>query len=282
MRVLLALLLAAQQPPAGEEPRGTSQDFGAERYDALGYASWYGEESGGTTASGARFDPAAITAAHRTLPLGSFVEVTALDTGRTIVVLINDRGPGRADRLIDLSRGAAHLLGVDRTPIAPVRVRRIFPAGPDQAALRAGHAAGARLDASPQLLAALRKRLSPPAGLRPAAAAPVKPQPASAAVKASVPPVAKPVAAPAIPAPPASAPRPAVNSAKSGAFFVQVASFSSGPRAQALAKRLGGAVDAAGGIHRVRLGPYATREAAWQARENAIRLGYGDARLIGP
>ena len=77
-------------------------------YDVLGYASWYGNESGNQTANGERFRPGWVTAAHKTLPLPTYVEVTALDTGRRIVVRINDRGPfaGGGSRIIDLSRGA--------------------------------------------------------------------------------------------------------------------------------------------------------------------------------
>ena len=97
-------------------------------YDANGIASWYGEEAAGhRTASGDSFDPAGLTAAHRSLPLGSFAEVTSLDTGRSIVVRVNDRGPGRRDRLIDLSRGAAQALGTDRLSVAAVRVRALAP-----------------------------------------------------------------------------------------------------------------------------------------------------------
>src|SRR4051794_7499084 len=82
-------------------------------YDMLGYASWYGPESGGKTANGERFRPDWITAAHTTLPLPTYVEVTSLQTGRRIVVRINDRGPFiKGPRIIDLSRGAAAQLGV--------------------------------------------------------------------------------------------------------------------------------------------------------------------------
>ena len=97
-------------------------------YDASGLASWYGEEAAGhRTASGDAFDPEGITAAHRSLPLGSLAEVTSVDTGRSVVVRINDRGPGRRDRIIDLSRGAARALGTDRLSIASVRVRALAP-----------------------------------------------------------------------------------------------------------------------------------------------------------
>ncbi len=115
------------------------------KYEDTGLASWYGEElSGNRTASGEMFDAGAITAAHRSLPLGSFVEVTSLDTGRSILVRINDRGPGRRDRIIDLSRAAARLLGTDRRPLANVRIRAIVPSMQDAATLRAGRSVAAR------------------------------------------------------------------------------------------------------------------------------------------
>ncbi len=172
MMMALALMTpamaAAQEPPPGEGPRGTSQDFGAQRYDAVGYASWYGDEfAGRPMASGQPFNPDAVIAAHPTLPLGSFAEVTALDTGRTILVLIADRGPNMPGRLIDLSRGAARLLGNDRAGLVPVRVRTVDLPGADQAALRAGQPGSARLDASPAMLVALRKKLgAPPVAVR--------------------------------------------------------------------------------------------------------------------
>ena len=96
------------------------------RYAKTGLASWYGEElAGRPTASGERFDPAGFTAAHRRLPLGSLAQVTDLSTGRSILVRINDRGPYRHGRLIDLSRGSAQLLGTDRRAVAKVRVRAV-------------------------------------------------------------------------------------------------------------------------------------------------------------
>lgn len=114
------------------------------RYDAVGMASWYGSESGNRTANGERFRPAAISAAHKTLPLPSYVEVTALATGRTILLRINDRGPFHPGRIIDLSRGAAESLGILRDGQARVRVRRVDPPESDRAALRAGRSAAPR------------------------------------------------------------------------------------------------------------------------------------------
>lgn len=77
-----------------------------------GGASWYGPGfNGKKTASGERFNQNAMTAAHRTLPLGSVVEVTDQRTGKSIKVTINDRGPFSGGRIIDLSKGAATRLG---------------------------------------------------------------------------------------------------------------------------------------------------------------------------
>lgn len=112
------------------------------QYDMLGYATWYGNESGNQTANGERFRPRWYTAAHKTLPLPTYVEVTSLDTGRRIIVRINDRGPfGESARIIDLSEGAAELLSVRAKGKAAVRVRTVRPAERDRKALREGKAA---------------------------------------------------------------------------------------------------------------------------------------------
>ena len=86
-----------------------------------GYASWYGEAQ--QTASGERFDKHAMTAAHRTLPLGTRVRVTNTKNGRSVDVRINDRGPfGKATRIIDLSEGAARVLHMIDDGVAPVEL----------------------------------------------------------------------------------------------------------------------------------------------------------------
>lgn len=141
--------------------RGTTYvPAAAPGYDAVGFASWYGSESGNRTANGERFRPGWITAAHTTLPLPTYVEVTALDTGRRILVRINDRGPfARNGRIIDLSRGAAEQLGIKAQGHAPVRVRRVEPSDKDRARLRKGKGA-ASLPAVPEReLRAMRDRL---------------------------------------------------------------------------------------------------------------------------
>jgi rare lipoprotein A len=85
-----------------------------------GVASFYGQ--GEVTATGERFDPTAMTAAHRTLPFGTRVRVTRLDTGNSVVVRINDRGPFKPGRVIDLSERAAENLGMTGIGVTPVRL----------------------------------------------------------------------------------------------------------------------------------------------------------------
>lgn len=110
--------------PTGTAPRLLGKIV--PHYEATGSASWYGDElRGRRTASGEPFDPDAITAAHRSLPLLSHIEVTALDTGRSIIARVNDRGPFSNDRLVDLSHGAARLLGISGDGHARVRIRRV-------------------------------------------------------------------------------------------------------------------------------------------------------------
>ncbi|WP_256930809.1 septal ring lytic transglycosylase RlpA family protein [Pseudomonas sp. ABC1] len=89
-----------------------------------GKASWYGSaHHGKKTASGERFDQHALTAAHRTLPFGTQVRVTNLDNGREVTVRVNDRGPFKRGRIIDLSRAAAQRLDMLRSGVAPVRIQ---------------------------------------------------------------------------------------------------------------------------------------------------------------
>lgn len=97
-------------------------------YRQEGVASWYGRRfHGKKTASGELYDMYGMTAAHRTLPIPSYARVTALDSGKSVVVRINDRGPFHPDRLIDLSYTAAHKLGYAGMGSARVRVESIDP-----------------------------------------------------------------------------------------------------------------------------------------------------------
>lgn len=92
-------------------------------YSESGIASLYGSESGNRTAMGTHFIPHQLTAAHKTLPLPCKVRVTNLQNGRSVIVLVNDRGPFRKGRLIDLSQGAAKKIGIKG--LAKVKVEYI-------------------------------------------------------------------------------------------------------------------------------------------------------------
>ena len=107
---------ASLPPPATEQPSFTQE----------GLASWYGQGwNGRRTASGEKFDMHAMTAAHRTLPLGTVVQVTNLENGRTAKVRINDRGPNLPEnrrRVLDLSARAASALGMTKEGVVMVRI----------------------------------------------------------------------------------------------------------------------------------------------------------------
>ena len=102
-------------------------------YEARGRASWYGRRyHGQPTASGERYDMYAMTAAHATLPIPSYARVTSLRTGQSVIVRINDRGPFRGGRLIDLSYVAAYKLGILDSGSDMVEVQSIVPGQPMQ------------------------------------------------------------------------------------------------------------------------------------------------------
>lgn len=222
-------------------------------YDEVGFASWYGEEvSGNDTANGEAFNPAGVSAAHKTLPLPSYVEITALDTGRTILVRVNDRGPFASDRIIDLSRGAAEQLGLMAR--GPVRVRRVNPLEQEKAALRRGVRAAERMVTPKALLVGLRARLGEEVRTVPIATAAEKPVDAGVRVSA-----------------------PALVARN---YIVQVASFSSRDRAEALAKRIGAHLVETSPMWRVRLGPYPNRAAAKAGVDQAASKGFRDAAIM--
>ncbi len=92
----------------------------------VGDASWYGAEfHGSRTAGGERFDQNGFTAASRSFPIGTSVRVTNLANGRSVVVRINDRGPFARGRVIDVSRAAAHALGMVERGTARVRIEAL-------------------------------------------------------------------------------------------------------------------------------------------------------------
>jgi rare lipoprotein A len=98
-------------------------------YTAEGLASWYGEDfHGRRTANGEIFDMESLSAAHTTLPMPSYVRVTNLQNHRSVIVRVNDRGPYHDNRVIDVSRRTAHVLGFKGGGVARVRVEYVGPA----------------------------------------------------------------------------------------------------------------------------------------------------------
>lgn len=249
-----------------------------------------------------------VSAAHKTLPVPSYAEVTSLVTGRTILLRIEKRGPMVNDVLVELSPQAADQLGIAPGSKAPVRVRRVNPPEQERAMLRGGGRAPERIETPEGLLKVLRRKLAdqspllPPPSTPPAMpkgpppevtmkpSAPVAPQ-AKAAVKPAPaptpPPTPAPKAAPVPPKQPAAVQKTAMppasptgaQTAPRGALVVQVGAFSSEANARALAAKLGGRASAAGKFWRVRTGPYDNRGEAAAALEKVKRAGYTDARI---
>ncbi|MBA3897521.1 MAG: septal ring lytic transglycosylase RlpA family protein [Sphingomonadaceae bacterium] len=193
-------------------------------YETTGPASWYGAElRGSRTANGERFDPEAMTAAHRTLPLGSWAEVTSLDSGRSVRVRINDRGPYYSTRIIDLSAAAARRLGMSGHGERLVRVRAIEHGDPERSASMTSLRAGSGWTPLPEV--------------RPAAIG-------------------------------------------EGPYFVQLATFESHRRADALAARFGAFVDEAQGLFRVRIGPLTGARQVNGALARVTASGYPGAIVV--
>ncbi len=130
---MLALLLPGCALPIGNReipPPAVASHASEEVPDAegpkveqIGNASWYGPaQDGKETASGETFDQNKLTAAHRTLPLGTKAVVTNLETGKSVNVTINDRGPYVKGRKIDLSRAAAREIGMSANGVAKVKI----------------------------------------------------------------------------------------------------------------------------------------------------------------
>jgi rare lipoprotein A len=130
--LLIVGLGAAQAPNTSEassaqtspnRTKANRNQAGKTRPYQVGTASWYGEDfDGKPTASGEDYDMYDMTAAHPTLPLGSYVKVTNLHNGRAVVVKVNDRGPIVQGRIIDLSYGAARVLHFEHRGVQKVRL----------------------------------------------------------------------------------------------------------------------------------------------------------------
>ncbi|MFT4267682.1 MAG: septal ring lytic transglycosylase RlpA family protein, partial [Xenophilus sp.] len=255
-----------------------------------GLASWYGTGfHARTTASGEPYDMYAMTAAHKTLPLPSYVRVRNPANGREVIVRVNDRGPFHDDRIIDLSYTAALKLDLLRG-VAPVEIERITNED-----IRTG---AWRRDGGTQLAAAPPDERAQAAAVPPAWVAPVaataadRPEPmllAQAAAVSTPPGTASDSTAPpprfrnmqvdALPpmAPPTPAPAAATAppTAATAGFWVQLGAFREREGAEGLQARAGRTLPALapqlrvfseGGTHRLQAGPFASREAAGAAQ----------------
>jgi rare lipoprotein A len=211
-------------------------------YRERGIASWYGRRyHGQQTSSGETYDMYAMTAAHPTLPIPSYARVTNVATGKSVVVRINDRGPFRSDRLIDLSYTAAYKLGVLGGGKAVVDVESIIP--------------GVTPPAAPVLVASTAPQ------------APVEAP--SAPVNVAL--IEEPAATP------ATAPASAQAVAASPGLYLQLGAFATRDNAESFLERMRAALNdtalsvvSSGGLFRVHAGPYAS---AADARSAATRIG---------
>ncbi|OWQ97737.1 septal ring lytic transglycosylase RlpA family protein [Sphingopyxis witflariensis] len=123
MPLLLTVSAAAQDAEITNDSADAAVQIDEETAIGGGMASYYGNElAGNRTASGERFNPGELTAAHRTLPFGSLVRVTNTSNGDSVVVRINDRGPFSHGRVIDVSHAAAREIGMHRSGTARVKL----------------------------------------------------------------------------------------------------------------------------------------------------------------
>lgn len=237
-------------------------------YEEVGVASWYGPQfHKESTANGEQFDMNAISAAHRTLPLPSIVEVTNLENGRRIKLRVNDRGPFARDRIIDLSRAAAKRLGFHDGGTAKVRVKLV-------------------VDESMRL-----------AGLNPALAGKAAPKQPDVPVATAAAELAKDAeaAAPArlrqvasIALPPASTAAHGPRRNGESRPFVQAGAFTDGDNASRAGSKLAHlapVVITYGGLdgrnfYRVRLGPLTSTEEAHEVLSEVARAGFADSKVV--
>lgn len=232
-------------------------------YDETGIASWYGPGfHNKTTANGETYDQNDLTAAHRTLPMPTYVRVTNLENGRALVLRVNDRGPFAHGRIIDVSRRAAQLLGFQRQGIAKVRVRIIDPVDAGFVADRPETPQEEREAVAAVPVSPVEARtLAPPPGV---SEAPSRPESAE---------------------PP---PQVALEAVGPSDIYVQAGSFTLYENANRLAARLfafgdvrvQSAIIGEREFFRVRLGPFPAVEEADLALERLISSGFPEARIV--
>lgn len=260
-------------------------------YDQTGIASWYGPGfDGKVTANGETYDQWALTAAHPTLPMPSMVQVTNLENGRSIQLRINDRGPFANNRIIDISKRGAQLLGFENKGTAKVRVQILEPESRQLAALAQGTAVSA---SAPEAAPTVGVEAEPlPSGGGSAAPQATQTQaqaqpPATASTPSSAPSAQEPrrtTVATAAPEPSGVVEQRPVGATT---MFVQAGAFTEAGNASVLARRL----DAFGSaqiseawvdgrkFYRVRM-PVRTVEEADMTLATLIDNGYTDARIV--
>lgn len=232
-------------------------------YDETGVASWYGPGfHTKTTANGETYDQNDLTAAHKTLPMPSYVRVTNLENGRAIVLRVNDRGPYAHGRVIDVSKRAAQLLGFEKQGTAKVRVRIVDQGTSGFVADKPVTTQVERDAVSAVPVAQVESStLAPPPGVA-AAPAPIEP-----------------------PAPPAQV---AMVSVGPNDLFVQAGAFTLYDNANRLAARLlsfgeisiQSAIVGETEFFRVRVGPLTSIEQADGVLANLIGSGFPESRII--
>ena len=277
--------------------------------DTHGTAGWYGQEfAGRTTANGEIFDPLLMTAAHRTLPFGTVIDVKNPKTQQTVRVRVNDRGPYIGNRLIDLSYAAAQQIGIVDTGGGEVDINVVRlgkgerePPAPYTVAVAGPTASGE----APKVEATPAPPPAPAPAPAPVVVTPLPPVPVTVGnvqvieehkgvetrrqVSASgksveVVPVPQPKASAPAPAPvqPAPQPKPVAPApspapAKTGRYAVQVGAFSIEANAKALQERLTKLGEQASiqktTLYLVRIGPFETRDQALKVRERLEREG---------
>jgi len=231
-----------------------------------GIASWYGKKfHGRKTSTGETYDMYAMTAAHTTLALPSYARVTNPNTGKSVVVRVNDRGPFHAGRVIDLSYTAAYKLGFIASGSGPVVVESIVPGTP--------------------LFAELSARPTVTAG----SPAPVASAPAPAAAPAPAPDrQALDALAFSLSDEEEVAQSAASSTANAHGFFLQLGAFSQPENAENLKERLLRELEwlsdpvfihSDGNLYRLQTGPYASREAALEVAER-IRVTFGQSPTL--
>jgi rare lipoprotein A len=247
-------------------------------YNVTGTGSWYGEQfHNRRTANGEVFDMDIPSAAHKTLPLPSLVEVTNLDNGKKMIVRVNDRGPFIDDRIIDLSKAAADELGYRKNGLARVRVKYIGPAPSNAFETPRQYA---RADTAPRSFDDIKE---PPQRVQ---VLPQRREPEW------TPPVQQAQQLPSMAdysAPPVNAPDPVATISRS-AYRIQAGSFSNRENAEKAVRQLSGAgraliepiERASGTLYRVTVAAGQDEGEAWSLRERVESLGYSGATVLRP